>query len=568
MAAGAGYRFGEFVLNLDRGRLQKAGAELALRPKSFDVLRYLVERAGRLATKDELVSAVWPDVIVSDDSLAQCVRDIRKVLGDDGERFIKTVPRRGYMFVAETAPLTAEEPAAAALAPADHAGAEAVHAGVRRLARGMDVRGRIAPIAALAAIIVLVGAAAAWALGWLGRPPPATTETRLTIAVLPFDAQDEDWLGDGLAEDIMTAVSRFRDLTVIGRTSSFRYRGNAVDVRQVGKDLGAHYVLQGSVRRRGEQVRITAQLVTASTAAVRWTERYDRPFADVFAIQDDVVAKVAGQLFVQMRDATVARLRGKPPANLEVYELALRARMSIRAFTREGATEAQALCERAIALDPGYARAWEVLADALIHFYLFPYNEHQLTLPQLQRARAAAEKAVALAPDDALAQAVLGFILMWAREHDASFEALHKAVSLNPSEAGAHRWLAAALYFAGLNRESIEVGERADRLDPFYPALVLALRSRPYTMLGDFEPALRLTRTCAERLPKLVTCHVDRAAAAAGAGLDDEARAAAKRLLEVYPRFTIARHVRSMPFRNEADAARFAGYLRRAGLPE
>src|SRR5262245_42684774 len=402
MAAGAGYRFGEFVLNLDRGRLQKAGADLALRPKSFDVLRYLVERAGRLATKDELVSAVWPDVIVSDDSLTQCVRDIRKVLGDDGERFIKTVPRRGYMFVAEIAPLTAEEPAAAALAPADHAGAAAVHVGVRRLARGIDVRGRIAPIAALAAIIVLAGVAAAWALGWLGRPPPATTETPLTIAVLPFDAQDEDWLGDGLAEDIMTAVSRFRDLTVIGRTSSFRYRGNAVDVRQVGKDLGAHYVLQGSVRRSGEQVRVTAQLVDASTAAVRWTERYDRPFADVFAIQDDVVAKVAGQLFVQMRDATVARLRGKPPASLEVYELALRARMSIRALTHEGATEAQGLCERAIAIDPGYARAWEVLADALIHFYLFPYNERQHTLPQLQRARAAAEKAVALAPDDAL----------------------------------------------------------------------------------------------------------------------------------------------------------------------
>src|SRR5262245_19530487 len=567
MAASAGYRFGEFVLNLDRGRLQKAGADLALRPKSFDVLRHLVERAGRLATKDELVSAVWPNVIVSDDSLAQCVRDIRKVLGDDGERFIKTVLRRGYMFVAETAPLTAEEPAAAALAPADHAGAAAVHAGVRRLARGIGVRGRIAPIAALAAIIVLVGVAAAWALGWLGRPP-ATTETRLTIAVLPFDAQDEDWLGDGLAEDIMTAVSRFRDLTVIGRTSSFRYRGNAVDVRQVGKDLGAHYVLQGSVRRRGEQVRITAQLVNASTAAVRWTERYDRPFADVFAIQDDVVAKVAGQLFVQMRDATVARMRGKPPASLEVYELALRARMSIRAFTREGATEAQGLCERAIAIDPGYARAWEVLADALIHFYLFPYNERQHTLPQLQRARAAAEKAVALAPDDALAQAMLGFILMWAREHDASFEALRKAVSLNPSEAGAHRWLAAALSFAGLNRESIEVWERADRLDPFYPALVLALSSRPYTMLGDFEPALRLTRTSAARLPKLSTCYIERAAAAAGAGLDEEARAAAKRLLEVYPKFTIAQHMRLRPFRSEADAARFAGYLRRAGLPE
>ena len=570
MAAGAGYQFGEWTLSTDRSCLQKGGADLALRPKAFDVLRYLVERSGRLATKDELVSAVWPDVIVSDDSLAQCIRDIRKVLNDDGERFIKTVPRRGYMFVAEIVPLAATAPAAMEAMLATDASASspaAARFGADLRSRMAAVRGRIAPIAAFAAIVVLVGAVAAWALGWFERPSPAT-ETRLTIAILPFAAQGEDWLGDGLAEDMMTAVSRFRDLTVIGRTSSFRYRGDAVDARQVGKDLNARYILQGSVRRSADRVRITAQLVDASTAAVRWTERYDRPFADVFAIQDDVVDKMAAQLFVHMRDATVARLRGKPPASLEVYELALRARMSIRALTREGATDAQVLAERAIALDPGYARAWEVLADALIHFYLFPYNEHQLTLPQLQRARAAAEKAVALAPDDALAQAMLGFVLMWAREHDASFEAFRKAVSLNPSEAGAHRWLAAALSFAGDNRESIEVWKRAIRLDPFYPALVLALNSRPHIMLGEFEPALRLTRTCAERLPKRSICYVHSAAAAAAAGLDDEARAAAEKLLEVYPRFTIARQMHIMPFRSETDAARFAGYLRRAGLPE
>jgi adenylate cyclase len=572
MGAGAGYQFGEWTLRTDRSCLQKGGADLALRPKAFDVLSYLVERSGRLATKDELVSAVWPDVIVSEDSLAQCIRDIRKVLNDDGDRFIKTVPRRGYMFVAETAPLAAIASIAldAVLAPDTSAKGT-----VSTVATGADqcggmtaASGRFVLLATLGAVVVLLGVAAAWALGWFEHQPP-TAETRLAIAILPFAAQGEQWLGDGLAEDIMTAVSRFRDLTVIGRTSSFRYRDDAVDARQVGEELNAHFILQGSVRRNAEQVRITAQLVDASTAEVRWTERYDRPFADVFAIQDDVVDKVVGQLFVHMRDATVARLRGRPPATLEAYELALRARMSIRALNREGAIEAHALAERAIALDPTYARAWEVLADVLIHFYIFPYSERQLTPPQLQRARAAAEKAVALAPDDALAQAILGFILMLAREHDASFEALRKAVSLNPSEAGAHRWLADALSFAGLNREAIEAWKRADRLDPFYPALVLSLTSRSYIMLGDFQPALRLTRTCAERQPHLFTCHMYRAAAAGAAGLDDEARVAAQRLLEIYPKFTITRHMRSlMPFQREADAARFAGYLRQAGLPE
>jgi TolB-like protein len=516
------------------------------------VLRYLVERAGRLATKDELVGAVWPNVIVSDDSLAQCIRDIRKVLNDDGEQFIRTVQRRGYMFVAETSPIAAADPPAAGRVPVDAAG----------------LRRRGAPIAALAALAVLVAAAAAaWAFGWFEHQPPAT-ETRLTIAVLPFATQGEDWLGDGIAEDIMTAVSRFRDLTVIGRNSSFRYRGGAVDVRQVGKDLNAHFILQGSVRRSGDRVRITAQLVDARTAASRWTERYDRPFADVFAIQDDVADKVAAQLFAHAREATVTRLLTRPTDSLEVYELALRGRKVYRTFTREGAIEARALAERAIAIDASYAPAWEVLTQSLLQFYIQPYDEHQGTPAMLRQARAAAEKAASLDANFATAQATLGVALMWAREHEASLDAFRKAIKLNPNDAVAHSGYANALSYAGFNRESIQAWERAERLDPFHPALWLALKARAHVMLRQFEPALRLTRSCAERLPKRFGCFIHLAIAARELGLEEEARAAARRLIEIYPRFTIQRHMRIAPFRNEADAARFAEYLRRAGLPE
>ena len=300
MAAGSGYRFGDLVLNLDRGYLQKDGADLALRPKAFEVLRYLVERAGRLATKDELVQAVWPNVIVSDDSLAQCIRDIRKVLNDEGERFLRTVPRRGYMFVAETVPFDGSQSPAPATRPA----------GLRTLPRPA--------IAVLAGLAILIVGLAAWSRGWLERQLPATG-ARLTIAVLPFtslgDKPGEDWLGDGIAEDIMTAVSRFRDLAVIGRNSSFRYRGDAVDVRQAAKDLGAHYVLQGTVRRSADRLRITVQLIDPQTGASRWTGRYDRPFSDVFAIQDEVASKVTAQLVAHAREATIARGRARAPAD-------------------------------------------------------------------------------------------------------------------------------------------------------------------------------------------------------------------------------------------------------------
>jgi adenylate cyclase len=554
MAAGAGYRFGQFVLNLDRRCLQKAGADLALRPKSFDVLRYLVERAGRVATKDELVSAVWPNVIVSDDSLTQCIRDIRKVLNDDGEQFIRTVQRRGYMFVADTAPFDGTERPTAA----------AVRARLSNLPRlGL-------PIAALAGLF-LIAALGAWSRGWLGRQPPAT-DTRLTIAVLPFaylgDKPGEDWLGDGIAEDIRTAVSRFRDLAVIGRYSSSRYRGDVVDIRLAAKELGAHYVLQGSVRRSGDRLRITAQLVDPQSGAARWSERYDRPFSDVFAIQDEVASKVAALLVAHAREAMAARLRMQAPAELQAYELVLRGLKPYLSFRREGVLEGRALFEQAIAIDPNYAPAWSGLSATSLQLYIQPYSEHQGAPAMLKQARVAAQKAVSLDPDFAQAQRNLGIALTWAREHDAGLEALRRAISLNPNDEVASFGYAQALYFAGLSREAIEVWERTQRLNPFIPGVWFGLRAAPHIMLREFEPALRLARLCAERAPSQYPCFVYLAIAARELGLEDEARSAVQRVIELYPKFTIRRHLQVVPFRRDADAAQFAEYLRRAGLPE
>jgi TolB-like protein len=398
------------------------------------------------------------------------------------------------------------------------------------------------------------------------------TDTRLTIAVLPFtspgDKPGEDWLGDGIAEDIMTAVSRFRDLTVIGRNSSFRYRGDAVDVRQAAKDLGAHYLLQGSVRRSGDRLRITVQLVDPRTGANRWTERYDRPFSDVFAIQDEVANRVAAQLVAHAREAAATRLRAKAPENLEVYELVLRGRKAYRSHTREGAAEARALAERAIAIDPSYAAAWEVLAQALLQFYMQPYSSHQGAAAMLQEARTAAEKAATLDANFATGQATLGFALICARQHEASLVPLSRAIDLNPNDAEGHAHYGQALFFAGRYRDSIKAWEGAERLDPFGPAIWLAFRALPHIMLHEFEPALRLARSCAQRAPKLPTCSIYLAIAARELGLEDDARAAARRVLEIYPGFSIERYMRIVPFGREADAAQWVGYLRRIGLPE
>ncbi len=538
------------MLNLGRLSLQRDGADVVLRPKAFDVLRILVERAGRVVSKDELVALVWPDVIVNDDALAQCIYDIRKALGDDGEQYVRTVPRRGYEFVATVSSTTA----------IDLSGRSDPVTGPRA---------RRLPWLAAAAVLLLVAAGlVSWQSGLLRQGSGGIQ--RLTIAVLPFvtAGTDETWLGDGITEDIMTAVSRFRDLTVVGRNSSFRYRDPAADPVSVGRDLGADYLLTGSVRRGGERLRITAQLVDAKSGASRWTESYDRDFADVFDIQQEVVDRVAEQLVVHARTDAAARLRSGPPANMQVYELALRARAAYLTFTRDGASEAQRLAERAIALDPAYAAGWEVLAAALLQFYIQPYGPDQHSPEMLQRAREAAQRAVALDGNFATAQAMLAFTLMWSRQHEASVEAVQRALELNPNDWVAHGIHANILMFSGRYREAVEAFDRGMRFDPFTPALNLALQSMPLVMLGEFEQALSKTRACAERAPRAFACWLYRAAAAAQLGLSDEVEQARAKMDEIYPAFTIARHMRAVPFLETAEAERLAAMFRAAGLPE
>jgi adenylate cyclase len=493
----------------------------------------------------------WPNVIVNDDSLAQCIRDIRRVLGNDGESFIRTIPRRGYMFVAEVEPVGA---------PASTAGPVPAAVGRRRW--------WLAPAFAVA----VLGAAtlAGWRMGYFDPAAPAARDGRLAIVVLPFAAlgapDGEEWLGDGIADDIMTAVSRFRDITVIARNSSFRFRGEEIDAREVGREVGAEFLLQGTVRRSDDRFRITVQLIDAATGTIRWSERYDRPLADLFAIQDDVAESVATQLVAHAKQTSSTRLQARPPESLEVHELVLRGRKAYRSFTREGAAEALALADQAIAIDPDHAPAWELRAAALLQFYIQPYG--QQTSPKvLQNARTAAETAVALDGNFATAQAMLAFALMWEREHDASLEAISKAIELNPNDAAAHATHANILFFAGRHREAIDAWNENMRVDPFTPALNLALKASPHIMLEEFQTALGLARSCAQRA-RLFACSLYRAIAASELGLADEAKEAVATLLEINPQFSIARHMSTAPFSNQESANRLVTYMRHAGIPE
>lgn len=283
--------FESFTLDLDRLTVRGVSVQADLRPKSFDVLRYLVEHAGRVVTKEELVKAVWPDVTVGDESLTKCISEIRHAIGDEGQQTIKTVPRRGYLI---------DVP----ISPVDH------------------------PPARPSADTTAGTPGVAWPL--FDRP---------SMAVLPFtnmsgDPQQE-YVADGIVEDIITELSRFSGLFVIARNSSFQWKGKAVDARHIGRDLGVRYVLEGSVRRAGDRIRISAQLINAESGSHLWAERYDRDVKDVFALQDEVARTVASILAAHVTRAETERTLLKPPQSWQAYDHYMRAAQVHETFHRD-----------------------------------------------------------------------------------------------------------------------------------------------------------------------------------------------------------------------------------------
>ena len=283
------YRFDSFTLDLTRGCLEVAGREVELRPKCFDVLLHLLENDNKLISKAALAAAVWPQAAVSDELLARCISDVRAAIADHEHTIIKTVPRRGYLFTADVT---------------RHA-----HVGPGQQQSGPEVV--------------------------TGHTPtePSLTENSLaerpSIAVLAFTNMsgdpDQEYFSDGITEDIITGLSRFSELFVIARNSSFQYKGKSVDMRQVGRELGVRYVLEGSIRRAGDRVRISAQLIDAVTGAHRWAERYDRKLEDVFAVQDEVSRTIVAVLVAHVNKAETERTLAKPPAAWQAYDHYLRA---------------------------------------------------------------------------------------------------------------------------------------------------------------------------------------------------------------------------------------------------
>src|SRR5258707_403947 len=532
------FQFEGYTLDVARHSLRAADREVALRRKSFELLRYLVENPDRLVTKEELLKAIWPNAAVADESLTQCVRDVRQAIGDSKQTIIATVPRCGYRF---TAPVVRVAANAAALGTAGVSPAsKQERAGETPAVPGGSVG--------------------------IDRP---------SVAVLPFvnlsgDPQ-QDYFSDGITEDIITELSRFSELLVIARNSSFQYKGKAVDIRQVGRELGARYVLEGSVRRSGDRIRITAQLVDAVTGVHRWAERYDRELVEVFAVQDEVARAIVAILAAHVNRAEIERALLNPPASWEAYDYYLR---GAEAFflhqnrrTKASLHEARRLLEQALAIDPDYARAAAVLSQTHVYAYYEPFDGDYLSPAALDRALELAETAVTLDPRLPQAHAQLWKGLIFNCHDDAAIAEFERAFALNPNFID-YRY-ARALIYAGEPARAIKVLEANIRLDPFQPlAYSLGFRGLANYMLKRYGEAVRLLRECVSRQPNLQWPHLWLASSYAQSGQLEEARKQATEVLRINPGFTIESWKRILVYKDPKDVEHRLDGLRKAGLPE
>jgi adenylate cyclase len=423
----------------------------------------------------------------------------------------------------------------------------------------------------LGTLVVAAGAAAGW--GFYGRPagrPALRVPERPSIAVLPFVNLDGDPrhepFADGMTEDLITALSRASNLIVIARNSVFTYKRRAVKVQQVSEELGVRYVLEGSIRTADDRVRITAQLIDATTGHHLWADGFDRPLRDIFALQDEITQHIVVALQVELTEGEQFRVWRRSATNVEAWRLTGQAADQVRRFTREGNARARALAAQAVALDAGNATAWVVLgwtsmAEALVGWSPSPERA-------IDRAAELAAKAIAL--DDSLADAyaLLANVHLARRQHDRAIAEAERAVALNPNGAEVTAILASVLNYAGRPEDAIALIRKAMRLSPYAPAWYYGTLGHAYLLTGQHEQAIEALRADSARRPDNVWAHVHLVLVFMRQGREQDARDEVAAILQTDPGYSARRWARGSPYRNAADLERGLDALRRAGLPE
>jgi len=517
------YAFGPFRLDTAAEILYRGTEPVGVGQRAVALLGVLVERAGTPVTKEVLIEAAWPGLAVEESNLTVQIAALRRVFAQEpgGERWIETLPRRGYRFVG---PVEVDDPTA-------------------------DLLAELAPEAEST------------------MPLP----DKPSIAVLPLENlsgdPEQEYFADGLAEDIITSLSKFHWFFVIARNSSFAYKGRAVDVKQVGRDLGVRYVLEGSVRKDGNRVRIAAQLIDAMTGRHVWAERYDRDLEAIFALQDELTEAIVGAVAPSFVTAEARRVERKPPESFDAWDYAIRGNWFHWRRNKKDNAEARRLFQKSLEIDTKNTMALSGLALALgwaINFgWVDDLDEARAT------AYAAARRAIDLDEEDAGAHVSFAFINFYMHRLDAAVAACRRALEINPNFALAEGALGVILSWRGDYEEAIAHAQKSTRLSPRDPYSFGSLSCAIAEFgAGHYEQAVEWAKQAVETTPEFPRGWRYLAASLALLGRMEEARAARDQLLRIMPHENI-RFVRAiLPSDNADRMERFVDGLRKAGVPE
>jgi len=443
-------------------------------------------------------------------------------------------------------------------------------------AKGEGKNRKYLTIAAM--VVVIIAATALWQFVW--RPSHRAVEKadpkkmafplpdKPSIAVLPFanmsDDPKQEYFSDGITEEIITALSKTPRIFVIARNSTFTYKGKAVRVKQVAEELGVRYVLEGSVRKSENHVRVTAQLIDALTGKHLWAERYDRDLKELFAIQDEITLEIIRALQVNLTEGEQARVIGRSTKNLQAYLKALEASVQFGRMDKQGSMKAKQLAKEAIALDPNYAYPYSTLSTAHLLDLWFDFSESPKESMRL--AVEAAQKALALDPSDPRTHMGWVNLYIMQREYDKAIASAERAVALNPGGARAFFGLAMAVYYSCRFDEALTFHEQAMRLDPFPTSMHFRNLGGAYRNVGRYEESVKQLKKALELSPNDLFAHLSLAITYIKLGRDEEAKAEAAEVLRIHPKFSLDYYAKVNPIKCQSVLEDNIACLRKAGL--
>ena len=548
------YLFEDYAFDTDRRELHRGADLVSIAPQVFDLLDYLIRNRERVVSKDDLISAVWGGRVVSDAALTTRLNAARSAIGDSGEKqcLIRTLPRKGFRFVGAVR--------------------EAQRAAVTQVTAGLGEQNLDNIDRSVRAVAVVRGLGSAAHSG--DTPPIPGSAPHLSIVVLPFanigGDPEQDYFVDGVTESLTTDLSRISGSLVIGRHTAFTYKGTAVDLKKLGRELNVRYVLEGSVQRGGNRFRVSVQLIDAETGNHLGAERFDKPVADLFDMQDEIVSRLANTLNAQLMAAEAQRAkRSLHPDAMDLYFQGMAC--VNKGDAPEYMTQARGFFEQALALDPGSIEA--LVGTAIVDFNSGAYFSTDDRAASLAAAEAALIKALSMAPWHAQAHMYLGVVHIFTNRTVQGISECEQALALDRNLANAHGFIGLAKLFLGRSQETEAHINEAFRLSPrdiFAYRWIMFVGVAKLWHGADGE-AIGWLRRGLEANRNFPIGHFILAAGLALLGHVDQARAAVQEGLALDPNFTIRRYRVSAPSSNPiylAGRERFYQGMRMAGVPE